>query len=183
MLLLLALLILLPKQRWPVALVGGMLGNIADELVVRAPMSDLVLATFANSLEVLVAAWVVLRLAGPRIRLDRLRDVGALVLGAVVVSNAVTALVGAIELMRSANLDFPRAWFVWWSGDGMGMLLVAPVALTWYARANSTPRMRRSEMVEAGLLFLLVGLVGHISLSGQVSDALGVGSHPISSSH
>lgn len=101
-----------------------------------------------NTLAPLTAAYL-LRAAGFRLELDRLRDAALIVLAALV-GMAVSATVGSLVLLTFGDVtaaSFPQTWAVWWTGDAMGVLLVAPFllcfrpvagrpALTWRQRAE-----------------------------------------------
>ncbi len=103
------------------------------------------------------------RVARFRPSLDRLQDVLALVLLAGILSTAVSATVGVTSLLLSGSTpstSVGRLWFVWWSGDAMGTLIVAPVFLTWL----TTPRLREPLARAAEALTLLVILVALTSV-------------------
>jgi integral membrane sensor domain MASE1 len=79
-----------------------------------------------------VAAATFLRRVGFRSQLDRLRDAMAIVFAALG-STLVSPTVGATTLLVSGAVtaeQFPGAWSVWWAGDAMGILVVAPFLLT-----------------------------------------------------
>src|SRR5579864_6403724 len=130
--LMLALLVRLRRRDWAIAVAGGFLGNLAADLGTSTSLAQTLAGPAANALEVVTAAWLLRALAGSALTLSRLQHVAALVLGAAIGSNAVTALAGALVL-AIPNGHFWRSWFVWWAGDGMGMHVVAPVILSWVA--------------------------------------------------
>lgn len=163
----LAILILLSKRDWPFAVVGAFIGNaLADTTVGIAPGIALAGAT-ANCIEAVFAAWLVLRLLGSPITLTSLKQVLGLLIGAAVLSNAVTALIGAGVLVRGAHMDYGKAWFVWWIGDGIGMLIVAPVILTWVGAVRAGLKPRWHEIVEAGFLFVVMTVVANFVLGNE----------------
>jgi signal transduction histidine kinase len=103
-----------------------------------------------------------LRRAGFHIALDRMRDAMAIVfLGALLgmmlsatIGSAVLTLSGAVPMSR-----FASTWAVWWAGDAMGVLLVAPLLLSFVPRPGLRPLLweRRVE------LFVLLTAVGAIT--------------------
>jgi PAS domain S-box-containing protein len=175
--LMLAILLRLRPRDWALAVVGCFVGNLAADLGNGNHLSlALTLAGPAvNALEIVTAASVLRVVAGSDLTgltLTKLRHVGALVLGAAVVSNAVTALAGAWALPH-VHGDYWWSWFVWWAGDGMGMLIVAPVILSWVAFAGSwrdALDARRGRLVEGIALALAVAVLGQLVL-GQGVDA------------
>src|SRR4029077_10659574 len=84
-----------------------------------------------NTLAPLVAVEL-LRRADLHRELDRLRDAIALIVIGALGSMAISATVGSSVLVLSGSVpvaNFWPTWAVWWTGDAMGVLLVAPVLL------------------------------------------------------
>jgi len=170
--LMLAILLRLPRRDWAVALVGGFLGNLAADLGNGLSVAQTLAGPAANALEIVAAASLLRVVVGSGLTLTRLRHVGALVLGAAVGSNAVTALVGAWALGH-VHGRYWASWFVWWAGDGMGMLIVAPLILSWAAFGNSRPDaldLRWRRLLEGTVLAIAVAVLGQVVL-GQRLDA------------
>jgi integral membrane sensor domain MASE1 len=81
----------------------------------------------------------------------------------------ISATVGATTLLVSGairNDAFPGAWSVWWAGDAMGILVVAPFLLT-LTTIRSHPTLRGWKVVEA---IALVGVLAGISSIIVVTD-------------
>jgi PAS domain S-box-containing protein len=57
-----------------------------------------------------------------------------------------------------------QAWFSWWLGDVLGVLILTPVLLTWAARPSLDWRGPRA--VEAGALLLALILINQFSFTG-----------------
>jgi len=121
-------LLLVGRRVWPAIAVAAFLLN--------APIgpTPLVAAAIAagNTLAPLLAA-TLLKRAGFRPELDRLRDALALVFLGALLSMTVSATVGTIALAsvrRTSTAGFWGTWSVWWAGDAMGVLVVAPFLLT-----------------------------------------------------
>ena len=73
-----------------------------------------------------------LRRVGFRRELDRQRDAIAIVFLGALASMLVSATIGAVTLVASGSIttaELPAAWAVWWTGDAMGVLAVAPFLL------------------------------------------------------
>ena len=71
---------------------------------------------------------------GLRISLARVRDVLGLIVFGAVLAMGVTATNGVLNLALAGVVSWSSSvsvWWVWWVGDAMGVLLVAPVILTW----------------------------------------------------
>ncbi|MGW6944855.1 MASE1 domain-containing protein [Streptomyces xanthophaeus] len=79
-----------------------------------------------------VCAYLMLRRVGFRVGLDRLRDGLALVFLGGLVPMLISATVGAGLLLLTGSMPasgFWTAWWTWWAGDAMGVLVVTPLLL------------------------------------------------------
>jgi PAS domain S-box-containing protein len=149
----LAALLLLGIRYWPGIAIGAFLVNASAGI----PLAGAAGIGVGNTLEAVVGALLLQRVARFRPSLDRLKDVLALVLLAAAVSTAVSATIGIASLWLSGAISpasYGSLWFVWWSGDAMGVLVFGSLLLTWAA----TPRFHESarRAVEALLLLLLL---------------------------
>ena len=163
---LLAMLLLLDNRRaWIPAVLGGLLGNVAGDLQQHLSPVMALAGGAANTTEAVVAAIVVSWLSGQRVNLGNLRQLASLVVGAAVASNAVTALLGATVLSLSTSQRFWDAWFIWWAGDGMGILLFAPLVLTWADVVRSRPQIRIPVVAEGLAIYAGIGLIAFLSIS------------------
>ena len=149
----LAALLLQGVRYWPGITIGAFLLNATSgvSLVGAAGIS------VGNTLEAVVGALLLQRVARFRPSLERLQDVLALVLLAAALSTAVSATIGVGSLLLTGAIpstSFGRLWFVWWSGDAMGVLVFAPVLLTWI----TAPRVHEppARAVEALTLVLIL---------------------------
>ena len=129
---------------WPptgIAVVGFLLfgirlwpGVALAALAVNLPISESPFAAFVTALgntAAPLAAAAMLHRVGFRPQLDRLRDALAIV-AAALLSTTLSATVGATALLTSGAITddaYLGAWSVWWAGDAMGILVVAPVLL------------------------------------------------------
>jgi PAS domain S-box-containing protein len=160
----LALLLLSERRWWPALATGGLLGSVASDLLSGfAPLAALAAAT-ANLTESLVAAGLLSWGNDPRTLLTTLRGLARFVGGAVILSNALTAPLGALMLRQSTETAFVRAWFVWWVGDGLGMLLVAPVLLAWARPGGRLRQIRLRPLLEAAGLLALLATSAYLAL-------------------
>lgn len=107
-----------------------------------------------NTLAPVTAAHL-LRRVGFRTQLDRVRDALAIIFLAALGAMLVSATIGTAALDLSGDIgrgDRFETWAVWWTGDAMGVLLVAP--FLW-----SVTRLRGRELRGAPLAELVVVLV------------------------
>ena len=166
--LLLAALLLAEPRWWRPLLAGGLAGNFVADFTHNATLPIALAGAAANVLESFVAAALLRRIVAGRMTLGTLREVGALFLGAAVLSNAGTAFVGALA-MRSGRFDqyVMRTWFVWWMGDGIGMLMVTPLVLTVAELVRTRTRLRRRAVIEAAVTLIATGVLAHLLLSAH----------------
>jgi PAS domain S-box-containing protein len=125
-----AALILLGRGAWPGIAVGAFLANAATEI----PLAAAAAIATGNTLEAVLAAALLTRAAGSRPSLDAMSTVRALVLVAAPLGALVSALTGVSALTVSGALPAVAAApavAVWWTGDVLGALIVAPLLLAW----------------------------------------------------
>src|SRR5262245_47072638 len=108
--------------------------------------------------------------------LERVKDVLGLVVLAAGLSTMVSATIGVTSLCLGGVKPwtaYRAMWGVWWLGDAMGDLVVAPLLLTWsgWHRIPWRPR----QVAEVGAL--LLGLVA-VSLSVIAGPLALLSSHP-----
>jgi signal transduction histidine kinase len=144
------------RQVWPAVFAGALAVNLP---IGPTPLGALVIAA-GNTLAPLVAAEL-LRLASFRLELDRLRDAAAIIGLAALVSMSISATVGTSVLVLTHAVpsnDFWPTWAVWWTGDAMGVLLVAPFLLSFLPSSGGPALSLRSAALLVGLL-LGIGIV------------------------
>jgi PAS domain S-box-containing protein len=140
-------------------------------LAVNLPISTNGLAAAAtaagNTLAPLVAALLLVRV-GFRREIDRLQDALAIVFLAALLSMLISASIGTGTLVLSGAIPaskFPAAWAVWWTGDAMGVLVVAPFLLVLFQRPWSGSLRER---IELGALLLLVATVSVLVMNADL---------------
>jgi len=140
-------LLLFGRRSWPGITVGAFLVNapIGPSLPAAAAIA------IGNTLAPLVAI-TLLEAVGFEKELDRLRDAIGLVFLAAILSMAVSATVGTATLVLSGAVParaFWPTWLVWWAGDAMGILIVAPFLLSLLrVRVHTAlPWRRRAEEI------------------------------------
>jgi signal transduction histidine kinase len=150
----LAALLLWGPRYWPAITIGAFLVNASSGV----PMAGAAGMGLGNTLEAVVGVVLLRRVARFQPSLERLRDVLALALVAAVATTP-SATIGVVSLWLSSAIpstSLGPLWFVWWSGDAMGVLVVAPVLLTWM----TAPRVRETvARTLEGLTLLLVLVV------------------------
>jgi PAS domain S-box-containing protein len=151
----LAALLLWGNRLWP----GVWIGSFAANLMVEG--APLVAAAFAtgSSLQAFAVATLVRRRLGVPRRFARVRDVlvfvGLVAGGAVIAPTVALVPLGAIYPLQVP--DLASNWWTWWQGDACGMLIFAPLILSWTARGIHWTRQRIAEAVVFAVLLLVAG--------------------------
>jgi signal transduction histidine kinase len=142
---------------WPGVFLGELLVNgqlLIDH--VALPFGSLAGQQLGNMAEVVVGAWLLRRLIGPRAALDGVAQVGGMI-SAAGIAAAISATVGTASMLVGDVIDLddvPRFWRTWWLGDSCGAIVVIPLVLTWVP--NPRAAWRRIWSVEGGLLIASV---------------------------
>ncbi len=152
----LAALVLGGPKFWPGVLLGAFLTN----LLVGAPASSAIIVAFGNTAEAAVGAHL-LRSSGFSPSFERVSDVAMLTLFAAAFSTLIAATIGASTMCMFGEADWadlPNAWWTWWLGDAIGILVVAPVILTWAVRPTLLPRPWWRLVEAVGVMIVLAVL-------------------------
>ncbi len=110
-------------RAWPAIIVAAFLVNAP----ISSPLAALVTAA-GNTVAPMLSAYLLRRCAF-RPQLDRRRDALVLVFVGALASMLVSATIGSGVLVSSGAIPADRflsSWTVWWAGDAMGVLAVAP---------------------------------------------------------
>jgi len=160
-------LLLLGGRIWPGIWLGALLVNAP---IGPSPPTVLAIAT-GNTLAPLFAYWL-LRSARFRTEINKLRDVLLLISLGAMAGMLVSATIGTVALLAADAIplrNFWSVWSVWWAGDAMGVLVIAPLLL--FLRRARWPRTAPlSWWIEAAAV-----LVGTVTVTAAVTRApLGV---------
>jgi len=140
--LLLGVLLLAPRRLWWLVLAVSAAAQMSSDLFVHATsLKTSFIATFGNSLEALVGAFLIRRLFGTPVQLSKVRVATAFVIVAGLGTTTLSAFFGA-SVVASAD-RYADAWQIWWFSDALGVLVVAPAVVTW--GSQGLPRLRPSD--------------------------------------
>lgn len=149
---------------WP----GITLGALFAILYLAPPSLDLLGFLFGNTVAP-VCAVLLLRRAGFRTDVSRLRDGLALVFLGALTAMLISASIGVSLLLITDKLparSFWAVWLAWWVGDAMGVLIVTPLLLMLH-RARWPPPMARWK--EATALAVVVCFVVPLAAYSTIS--------------
>lgn len=154
-----AVLLLFGLSLWP----GVTLGVLAGSLLTGAPFSLAAGMALGNTLEAVIAVYVLKDRFHFHKSFDRLNDVVSFAFVSLV-STAVSATIGTNTLIlfaqtpRSAFFDI---WLTWWIGDLLGALVVAPAILV-LSKPGLTRKKPKSLIEGIGLVLLIVFITWYV---------------------
>jgi signal transduction histidine kinase len=158
----LAALLLGGSRLWPGVWVGSAAANFTVE---GALLASLVIATGSTLQAFAVASLVRQQLGVPR-RFERvqevLRFVGLVVGGAIIAPTVALLPLATIYPLPTAELA--GNWWTWWQGDASGMLIFAPLILSWSAPGTIAWTSRRA--LEAIVFLVLLVAVSNVVFAG-----------------
>jgi len=142
----LAAFLFLGPRVWPGVFIGAFLVNLTTA---GSALSSAGIAV-GNTLEGLLAAYLVERYASGRHAFEGLRDVFRFAILAALISPVVSATFGVATLCLAGEAqwaDFDPIWLTWWLGDAGGALIVAPLLIVW-ANEPRPPGWDRARALE-----------------------------------
>ena len=168
----LAAVLLLGYRVWPGILLGAFFANVVAFLANQAASARTIVVVssaigIGNTLEAVVAAYLLQRWVGARSPFDRAQDVFRFT-AAALLACCVAASVGATGIALAGIAPpfvYGTIWLTWWLGDTTGILLVTPLLLTWSDR--SQPRWEFRKHIEAVLLFVSLVVIGRLGSLDQ----------------
>jgi len=143
---------------WPGVVLGDLLS--AESL---SPFHTAVAVTAANLAEAVVATILLRRLLGQAAGLDRLEQIGRMLL-AVAPATAISATVGSLMLLNDGVIHAAQLSSVWrtiWLGDSAGALVVLPFIIVWAPLTISWARLRRAG-APTGRTLEAIAMVGAV---------------------
>jgi signal transduction histidine kinase len=146
-----AVLFLYGLRLWPAIVIGDLfLGDYST------PLGTVLAQTLGNTVAIVAAALLLRRLTRGSGGLERVVDVLALVASALVAAT-VSAAFGPLSL-RLGNVisagEFGEVFRTWLVGDACGVLVVAPLILTWATAGRAG--LHRRELVEGTVMLVVL---------------------------
>jgi signal transduction histidine kinase len=153
---------------WPGVLLGELVVNgqlLLDDSTF--PVGSLLGQQTGNMAEIIVGAWLLRRLVGPGAAMDRVEQVGGMLV-ALGTATAISATVGTLSMLAGGVVDEADAtefWRTWWLGDTSGGLVVLPLMLAW-AR-EPVAAWRRIRTWEGAAVIAAVTALGVVAVSTE----------------
>ena len=116
-----------------------------------------------NCIEAALGAMLLSRWGQGTFKLENIRSALALVLIAAAGTTLCSTLIGGSAIALYMSQDLFSTWALWWSGDALGVLVIAPIVLSsrhdWRVFLTST-----RGLIELAILFALVIFCGRVVL-------------------
>ena len=147
-------LLALGRRFWPAILVGAFFVNLTTA---GNGLTALGIAV-GNTLEALLASYLVTRFANGRFAFDKTWDILRFALYAGVLTTALSATLGVTCLTFGGFAPWSQyglIWRTWWLGHTTGVLVFAPCMLLW----SANPRLKWSERELFEAIFLFVSML------------------------
>ncbi len=162
----LAAALLFGARIWPAIWIGAALVNVT----VDSSLLAAVVIASGNTLEALVGQALIRRHVGDPARFQRGEDVLKFV-ALCAAASTIAASVALLPLMAGNALSWEenfRNWWTWWQGDLSGMIVVAPLILSWSVRDGE--RWPPEKKWEAAVFGALLVLAAALLTSGNASE-------------
>jgi PAS domain S-box-containing protein len=174
--LLVAMLLLTTRARWPALLAGAMVGDAAFELLHHLPPATIGTRFFVTALQAVAGAVAVERVFGRPLRLATARGLLWFLFFAVMLATLGGAML-AVALTEgfASAAAYGQALWPRWGSNAMGVLLLAPLMLAWSAPVEtSLGRARAMRRLEAAALLAatLASVVAVFVFASGISSPL-----------
>ncbi len=148
-------------QIWPGIFLGALLANMLVLTTGSFSSMPALLVSFGtatgNTLEALIGAYLVSRFISNKLPFDRTLDTIRFILLGALASPLISASIGTASFCIYSG-DWSRCaqmWLTWWLGDAVGVLIFAPLFLTWEKRCTFCWNKRKVAEAAALLALLL----------------------------
>jgi signal transduction histidine kinase len=144
----LAGLVLWGIRYWPAVFVAA----LGTSLATAVPVPVAAVSAAGNVLDAVLGAWLLTQAYRVRPSLNGIRDVLRFVPLSALPGPAVSAVIGVAALVVSGVVHWdavPLTTLVWWTGNGTGALVAAPVVMAWAGTRRPLSRRRVLELAGA----------------------------------
>lgn len=176
----LAALLIGGKRYFWAVLLGAFLSNMFDGVM---PLAGAAMA-LGSAFSAVAGAWLIRRDGQFDSNLLALKDIVRLYVWGGFVGCSLGAIVGVTTMLLSGVVssdNYLTAWFRWWMGDVLGVVLMSPLLLIWWPRTSNKyalPSIKLSLdwLLTIGVTVMASGVVfldwGHASSSSWIHDWL-----------
>lgn len=154
-----AVLLIFGLSLWP----GITLGVLGGSLLTGAPLSLAIGMALGNTLEAVIAVYLLKNRYQFHKSFDRISDVVAFALVSLI-STVISATIGTLTLIIFTTTPlsvFFDILFTWWIGDLLGALVVAPAILVWH-KPVSIKEKQKSLVEGMGLVIMIIIITWYV---------------------
>jgi PAS domain S-box-containing protein len=164
----LAVLLVTDRSGWWKFICVGLAADLGVEALLYgfSPPASATVA-IGNILEGVAGASLVRWWCGEPFSFSGVREVLAILLLAAIPSTMISATFGAATLAATGVESFAPAWLLWWIGDAVGVIIVAPLSLVILREIATPSTWRLNRVIEATSLFVALLVVTQIFFSGR----------------
>ena len=159
-----ATLLIHERNHWPIFVLAGLLANTGFDLYNGQALQISLLFFSANALDAVIGALLVQRFVAKQPTLRTTRELIGL-LGLTMLSAALGATLGAgvvSYLLRVGS--YGSTWLLWWSGDVLGVFLIAPLIFSWRGMIRRPWQMQWSRQRAEEAIYLVVIILGSLAI-------------------
>ena len=159
-----AALLLNKRKLWPFLILAAYAANISFDLYNGQKFYISFLFSTGNTLEASIGAFLVRRIVRRNLTFSSIHEVFAFTGFSALLSTTVSATVGTLVVtLLLGGTSILETWFLWWSGDIVGILLFAPLLIIWKHRIDTdtlySSRARVYEFALSSILLVLFSVV------------------------
>ena len=158
-------LLMAPVRRWPVYLALVVAATVAVGLAASEPAAAIARTCFINVVEPALVAFGLRRLAGPRVQIETVRGLAALLVGMLPLVAAMAVPDAAFSSI-AFDAPFRQRWLLTFVSTMLGMLLTAPLILAWGRQGHlEALELARARLPEMAALFVMLAFTTHYVFS------------------
>ncbi|HEY9247135.1 MAG TPA: PAS domain-containing protein, partial [Candidatus Methanoperedens sp.] len=144
---------------------------IAEMLAGTPYVASLLYAAILSG-DAILGSWLMIRFVGEPVTFQKTRDIFGFLLLTVFLSNALMSVLAALTATIYLAAPFWLSWFLWFSSDGVGSLLVTPFIISFaYSFRNKFREFKSYQVIEASVLFISMGFLNYYAFSRFMADS------------
>ncbi|MES9904166.1 MAG: MASE1 domain-containing protein, partial [Sedimenticola sp.] len=162
---------------WPGIFLGAFIGNVwayfdpsSTSLMLRAIVSGSANG-IGDTLCAVIPAWLIIRTTGTSNPMGRVSHVGVFLLYGALLGPGISALFGVTGLASMGFLPWESYIYVlatWWTGDSIGVLILAPALLMWATRRGALELGTEFALFAVALVLASLLCLGVLPVTGNV---------------
>ena len=159
-----AIFLLHPKNYWPKLITIIFIINLIVKFSLKHSFVSMIGFVIVDTFGPLLCSWLLVKWCGKDITFTRLNEILALILAAIFTS----ALSGFFAASYAAFFGAPffSLWRTWWIADGLAILLVTPLIVTWFTEKELFNIPSIGNIIEI-IIIMVVSLVLVLSYFGK----------------